>query len=143
MNLPININSITLPDNIGGVQVPQNINQLREQLPADLRGIRAEGLNGGPRAIDMGNDRLGPAGPRISGVASGESFGTLVSRAIQSVDASMKEADRSGQDFLAGRTDNVHDVMINMQRAQLSFQMLVEVRNKAIEAYQELSRMQI
>ncbi|MCC5926865.1 MAG: flagellar hook-basal body complex protein FliE [Bacteroidetes bacterium] len=143
MNLPININSITLPNNVGGVNLPQNLNQLREQLPADLTGARLEGINGGPQRIDMGPERMGPLGPRVSGVSGGESFGSMVNRAIQSVDASMKEADKSGQDFIAGRTDNVHDVMINMQRAQLSFQMLVEVRNKAIEAYQELSRMQI
>lgn len=141
MNLPININSIRLPDNVGGVQMPQNLNQLREQAASGLQGVGLEGISRGPREIDMGG--LGPAGPRVSGVSGGESFGGMLTRAIQSVDTSMKEADRSGQDFIAGRTDNVHDVMINMQRAQLSFQMLVEVRNKAIEAYQELSRMQI
>ncbi|KPP96468.1 MAG: flagellar hook-basal body complex protein FliE [Bacteroidetes bacterium HLUCCA01] len=156
MNFPINVNSIRLPESVGGVQLPQglnnldlnnlnlndlNLNELREQLPEELAGIRLDGTASAPRELD-GIRNMGPMAPRVSGMG-GPSFGSLLSSAIKSVDESMKTADQSGQDFLAGKTDNVHDVMINMQRAQLSFQMLVEIRNKAVEAYQELSRMQI
>lgn len=71
------------------------------------------------------------------------SFSDMLSDAIKGVDDTMKASDQSMQDYVAGKSDNVHDVMISMQKAQLSFQMMVEVRNKAIEAYQEISRMQI
>ncbi len=84
--------------------------------------------------------------PRQGGVRPGapeESFAGLLSRAVGSVDEAMKTSDQKVEDFISGKTDNVHDVMISMQRAQLSFQMMVEIRNKAIEAYHELSRMQI
>ena len=74
---------------------------------------------------------------------SKDSFSDMLSRAINSVDETMKTSEESIQDFAAGKTENVHEVMINMQRAQLSFQMMVEMRNKAIETYQEISRMQI
>lgn len=77
------------------------------------------------------------------GAGSGVSFADMLSRAVNSVDASMKASEQGVQDFIAGETDSVHEVMISMQRAQISFQMMVEVRNKAIEAYHELSRMQI
>lgn len=84
--------------------------------------------------------------PRNDGVTPGEgekSFSDLLSQAINGVDETMKESDQNIQNFVAGKTDNVHDVMISMQRAQTSFQMMVEVRNKAVEAYNEISRMQI
>lgn len=84
--------------------------------------------------------------PQKDGVSPGEgkeTFSDLLSRAINGVDETMKESDQNIQDFVAGKTDNVHDVMISMQRAQTSFQMMVEVRNKAVEAYNEISRMQI
>ncbi len=84
--------------------------------------------------------------PRNDGVNLGEgekSFSDLLSQAIKGVDETMKESDQNIQNFVAGKTDNVHDVMISMQRAQTSFQMMVEVRNKAVEAYNEISRMQI
>ncbi|MEX1063689.1 MAG: flagellar hook-basal body complex protein FliE [Balneolaceae bacterium] len=72
-----------------------------------------------------------------------DSFADLLTRAVGSVDESMKASDQNVQSFIAGETENVHDVMISMQRAQLSFQMMVEIRNKAIETYHEISRMQI
>lgn len=71
------------------------------------------------------------------------SFSDLLSRAVGSVDQAMKASDQTVEDFIAGKSDNVHDVMISMQKAQVSFQMMVEIRNKAIETYQEISRMQI
>jgi flagellar hook-basal body complex protein FliE len=74
---------------------------------------------------------------------SGESFADMLTNAVGGVDQTMKASEQNIQSFIAGETDNVHDVMISMQRAQLSFQMMVEVRNKAIETYNEISRMQI
>ncbi|MEX0680464.1 MAG: flagellar hook-basal body complex protein FliE [Balneolales bacterium] len=71
------------------------------------------------------------------------SFADMLSNAVNTVDQTMKASEQSVQDFASGKTDNVHDVMINLQQAQISFQMMVEIRNKAIEAYQEISRMQI
>lgn len=98
--------------------------------PIEFRGLQ-------PR-IEF--DRPLGAGPRE--VKQG-SFADLLTDAVQSVDESIKTSERGVQDLIAGKTENVHDVMISMQRAQLSFQMMVEVRNRAIEAYHEISRMQI
>ncbi|MDR8394258.1 flagellar hook-basal body complex protein FliE [Aliifodinibius sp. S!AR15-10] len=75
--------------------------------------------------------------------SSGSSFADMLSEAVNSVDQTMKESNQKVENFVAGKTENVHDVMISMQRAQLSFQLMVEMRNKAIETYQEVSRMQI
>ena len=100
--------------------------------PIEIRGIQPlHDVELKPRALETK-----PVRPETS-------FADLLSRAVGSVDGAMKESDQQIQDFIAGKTENVHDVMISMQRAQLSFQMMVEIRNKAVEAYQELSRMQI
>jgi flagellar hook-basal body complex protein FliE len=72
-----------------------------------------------------------------------QSFGDVLSDAINSVDQTMKNSDTKVQEFVAGETNNVHDVMISMQRAKLSFDLMVEVRNKVVETYQDVSRMQI
>ncbi|MFO7845616.1 MAG: flagellar hook-basal body complex protein FliE [Balneolaceae bacterium] len=102
--------------------------------PIELNGIRPfQEINTSPERSELS--------PRTSG--SGESFADMLTRAVGSVDETMKESDQNVQSFIAGETDNVHDVMISMQRAQLSFQMMVEMRNKAIEAYHEISRMSI
>lgn len=70
-------------------------------------------------------------------------FGDFVRDAISSVDDAKKTADGKVDDFIAGKTENVHEVMLAMEKANLSFQLMVEVRNRAIETYQEISRMQI
>ncbi len=71
------------------------------------------------------------------------SFAEMLGNAIQNMDNSIKDSERGMQNFITGQSDNIHEVMISMQEAQLSFQMMVEVRNKLVDTYKELSRMQI
>lgn len=75
--------------------------------------------------------------------SSTQSFSDVLSDAINGVDGAMKTSNAKVEDFIAGKTNNVSDVMISMQRAKLSFDLMVEVRNKVIDTYQEVSRMQI
>lgn len=82
-------------------------------------------------------------GQELKPVSAENSFSDMLTDAINSVDQAMKESDQKVQSFIAGETENVHDVMIAMQRAQVSFQLMTEIRNKAIETYHEISRMQI
>lgn len=86
------------------------------------------------------------ARPRFFDIEAGKldnTFSDMLTDAIQGVDNSMKASEASVQDFVTGKSENLHDVMISMQKAQLSFQMMVEVRNRVIETYQEISRMQV
>ena len=100
--------------------------------PIELNGIRP-----------LQESNISPERPIKEATPSGESFSDMLTNAVGGVDETMKESEQAIQNFIAGETDNVHDVMISMQKAQLSFQMMVEVRNKAIETYNEISRMQI
>ena len=140
--MPTNLNQLQqqLPPEMrqAAGRIPENfdVNSLRNLLPEDM-AQRLKGISG-----TSGIEGLG--GPRtVRPNVTGESFGRFLSQAIGSVDQNMKVADTNVQDFIAGKNENVHEVMISMQRAQLSFQLLVEVRNKAIETYQEINRMQI
>jgi flagellar hook-basal body complex protein FliE len=90
-----------------------------------------------------GNEGFGESKRIEIAEIDGKSFSDMVQDAIESVDQAQKTADQNVENVLMGRTDNIHDVMISMEKAQLSFQLMMEVRNKAVETYQELSRMQI
>ncbi len=70
-------------------------------------------------------------------------FADTLRNAIDRADAAQKTADAEVQAFVAGESDNVHDAMIAMNEAELHFQLLTEVRNKLLDGYQELMRMQI
>lgn len=52
-------------------------------------------------------------------------------------------ADVETQKFITGESDNIHDVMIAMEEATVSLQFVTQVRNKMVEAYQEIKNMQI
>jgi len=72
-----------------------------------------------------------------------EDFINLLKDALERVDNLQKNADRLTQQYLAGEIDNIHQVVLATERANLALQLTVQIRNKIIEAYQEISRMQI
>lgn len=102
-----------------------------------------EAIEAGGIVQQTDNIEFSPSQRDIETAEDTQSFADALSNAINNVDETMKTSDHNVQKFIAGESDNVHDVMISMQRAQMSFELMVEVRNKAIETYQEISRMQI
>jgi len=70
-------------------------------------------------------------------------FEEKIAQALDKLNQSQVKAERITQDFLAGKVDDVHQVLILAQEAKLSLQLAVEIRNKIVEAYQEINRMQI
>jgi flagellar hook-basal body complex protein FliE len=70
-------------------------------------------------------------------------FADTLSGLVGQVDGLQKEAAKSIEGFIAGEEANLHDVMASMEEAQLSFQLMMEIRNKLLEGYQEVMRMQV
>ena len=70
-------------------------------------------------------------------------FGNWFTQELESVNAQMVSADRSVQQLAAGGSANVHDAMIQLEQARLSFQLAIQVRTRVLEAYQEIMRMQV
>ena len=76
--------------------------------------------------------------------ASGSSeFGNILQGAIDQVEGASKNANQSVQQFLSGDGEDLHSTVLAVQRASLEFDMLMQVRNKVISAYQEIMRMQM
>lgn len=96
--------------------------------------LRTEGT---PGDEGMGRKRT------LRGQESDKTFSEMIQNAISSVDDASKEADQKTADLVAGKTENVHDVMLSMTKAQQSFELMTEIRNKLLETYQSVSRMQI
>lgn len=79
---------------------------------------------------------------RASGtVAAG--FEKIATDLVSQVAAKQAAAGESVNQLLSGRNVSLHQTMIAMEEASISFQLMVEVRNKLLEAYQELMRMQV
>lgn len=74
---------------------------------------------------------------------TGASFGTLLKNSMEEVNQLQSKADRSIEQLVTGESKNLHETMIAMEKANISFRLMMEVRNKIIEAYQEVMRMQV
>ncbi|HUS57331.1 MAG TPA: flagellar hook-basal body complex protein FliE [Planctomycetota bacterium] len=82
-----------------------------------------------------------PQVQRPGGVGGG--FGELVGKMIDEVNDKQLTAQKTMNDFAAGKTENVHDVMLAEAEADLSLKMLLTTRNKLVEAYKEIMRMDV
>jgi len=74
----------------------------------------------------------------------GVDFAQALRSAIDQVSQAQAQAHQMAEDFTAGQNSvNLQDVMVNMQKASLSFQQMVQVRNKLVTAYNEVMNMQV
>ncbi len=71
------------------------------------------------------------------------SFSDMLTGLVGEVDSQQKAADAAVQEVHAGGAKNLHEAMIAMEQADISIRFMVQVRNKAMDAYQEIMRMQV
>jgi flagellar hook-basal body complex protein FliE len=71
------------------------------------------------------------------------SFKDMLDDAVSQVNQQQLDADGTIAKFAAGEISDIHDVMIAVEKAGLSLQYTIQIRNKMLEAYQEIMRMQV
>jgi flagellar hook-basal body complex protein FliE len=91
------------------------------------------------------NDQTGisPNSPVGGARETQKSFADTLQDAIGSVNELQNQANKGAQDLATGRTDNVQEVMIATEKADIALKLMVQVRNKIIDAYQEIMKMQV
>ena len=97
----------------------------------------SSGLPDGLRPVQPG------ATPRRESQGSAPSFGEVMKGLVSDVDALHKKAEATTDKMLTGEIEDIHQVVIAVEEAQTSFQLLMEIRNKMVEAYREVMRMQV
>ncbi len=104
----------------------QGIDQLLTQMRAT-----AAGASGVPASSAM-----------TAGGEGGVDFAAVLKSSIDQVNAAQQDSSQMANDFELGKSDaNLQDVMISLQKANVSFQTMVQVRNKLVTAYQEIMNM--
>ncbi len=84
--------------------------------------------------------------PKTSGAEVAEAskgFGDLLNSTISKVNATDLKGDEAIQKLHTGQAKNLHEVMIAAEEADIAIRMLVQMRNKALEAYNEIMRLQV
>ena len=108
------------------------------QIPAIANGIA--GITGTSGI----SSNLGGAGPVSgSGSGSGGGFGSMLTNAITSLNDSQTTASSDSVALATGQASDVTSVVADVEKANLEMQLAVQVRNKAVDAYEEIMRMQI
>lgn len=88
-------------------------------------------------------EKVNPSGSdtKAEKAIGGGNFTEIFSNMLESVDMTQKEAAQIQEAFLNGEPVEIHDVMIKAQEAGISMDLLLEIRNKLVNAYNELMRM--
>lgn len=101
-----------------------------DQMLSELRSVSQAAQNKATSPADA------PAG--------GVDFADVLNNALKDVSAAQGEARAMAQNFSAGDPNvNLQDVMVNLQKASLSFQQMVQVRNRLVTAYQDIMNMPV
>ena len=95
------------------------------------------------RAVQGLTGSLPSLSPTASEGAGDASFGDVLKQLVEDANAKHSESDQLVESLAKGEPTDVHQVMMAMTEADLSFRMLLEVRNKLVDAYQEIQRMPV
>lgn len=84
-----------------------------------------------------------PAAPVVAPQETGKSFMTRLADAVREVNTMQGQAAEQTELLATGEAENLQDVVIAVEKADLALQLTVQVTQKAVEAYKEISRMQV
>ena len=75
--------------------------------------------------------------------APGSDFATWLAQQVEDVNTKVAQADLQVRQLAVGENTNIHEVMISLEKARLSMELVVQVRNKVLDAYQNMMQMQV
>ncbi|MDR1890309.1 MAG: flagellar hook-basal body complex protein FliE [Zoogloeaceae bacterium] len=103
-----------------------------EQMLSLLRSTAAQASGGAAKPAENAT------------TAGGADFAQVLKNSIDQVNSTQKQATQMAENLAAGNSDqNLHEVMVALQTASISFQEMVQVRNRLATAYQEVMNMQV
>ncbi len=91
----------------------------------------------------LGSNIGGGKGEGAISADGGKSFGEVLTDSLEEVNNLQHEADKAIEDFATGQTKSIHETMMAVNKAGTAFRMTMQVKNKIVEAYQEVIRMQV
>ncbi len=120
-----------------------------ENMAGSLKSGNVEGMLGGtsiatpaaPEGLTLRN--MENEGMSVTGSDAAKGFGQMLSESMAKVNEAQVAADTSMKELAAGRTKNIHETMLSIEKADSSLKLMMQVRNKVLDAYKEIMRMQV
>ncbi|MEK6580747.1 MAG: flagellar hook-basal body complex protein FliE [Bdellovibrionota bacterium] len=120
----------------------ENLNRIVQT--GDVEGLM--GVNPGVRASEVSVAReMQNQGMEMPGVVAGgdKTFSAVLRSSMDQVNLHQNQADQAVKELVSGRTKNIHETMLAIERADASLKLMMQVRNKILDAYKEVMRMQV
>jgi len=95
-----------------------------------MKQIDFEGLT----SVLPGKETMGQRPQKVGN----NTFGDMLASSLSEVNKLQIQADTEVKNLAAGKNENIHETMIAMEKAQVSFRLMMQIRNKILEAYQEI-----
>ena len=73
----------------------------------------------------------------------GKTFSDILRESVDQVNTYQNDADKAIKELVAGRTKNIHETMLAVEREDTSLKLMTQVRNKVLDAYKEIMKMQV
>ena len=70
-------------------------------------------------------------------------FGETISDFVKAVNQSQIDSEGAIRDVIEGKSENIHQAMATAEEAKLSFQLMIEIRNRLLDSYKEIQRLQV
>tara|TARA_B100000686_G_scaffold349174_1_gene441920 strand:+ start:700 stop:1008 length:309 start_codon:yes stop_codon:yes gene_type:complete len=80
---------------------------------------------------------------KASQIEAGKTFSETLEESLNQVNVLQNDADSAIEDLSTGKSHSIHETMISVNKADIAFRMTMQVRNKIVEAYQEVLRLQV
>ncbi len=80
--------------------------------------------------------------PRNGSASEASGFGDMLRRSLAEANEAQQKSDQAAEALATGRSTDIHQAMIAMEKAEISLQLMMQVRNKIVAAYDEIRRMQ-
>ena len=109
----------------------------------DIARMATSGIPQQPGGVKPSLEQLGEVKPSPELPGQSGSFATLLQHSLERVNGLQHEADAAARAFALGQAPSVHDTMIAMEKADIALRLTTKVRNKVVEAYQDIMRMQV
>lgn len=128
LNQNNNLQSANLSKGFGGEGASNSV--VRPPNVPNVSGIQAKGV----QPID---------GTAFTNRVTAPGFAEMFQKFVRGVDQKKKVSARETQDLILGRSDNIHEAVVKSEEAKVAFNLMIEVRNKLVDSYKELMRMQV
>ena len=128
--------------NLGIENLGKSVNLDSIEMPASRISPEAQARYEQSVAQEMMKNGMSSSEGSAS-LGHGTTFTDVLKNSVQQVNQYQAEADHAVKEMIAGRNKNIHETMLTVERADISLKLMMQVRNKIIDAYKEIMRMQI